>query len=397
MREDDRNIRSTARQKEVIEDVEEGDSETGILRSTGDGISDEGFDSSPPGPPGDVDSEFEDLFGTTTTEGTKRRRISMGEEMETPFRLHYKKPRDEIILSSSPGPQSSLDEPPSTPFPRPAPPTQGQTPAASITAKPSTPATAKPPFSHHPRFMFSATQLPPSSQTRTPFTPFTPAPAQHPPSTQQRRKPAFVLPRSPSPSNATEEATSLPTPFSPSSRTLRRRGRGGRQAGAPGYVPGGMAAEVRSWILETATKREQSDFSIAISTQSSSIDTKKYLATACVVQVHQTILGSSGPLAFVKAQMLQQPDSASGPACTSRNVVLLGSPRNHPDSPELKPDNVIGACRGLSWEIGLNQDNLEGFLKRGELGLSNMGDCQSSNTNAIDNERWLVVMEWDLL
>lgn len=398
--EGDRDIGSTAHQRKVIEDVEESECETGILRSTGDGISDEDLYSSPPEPPGDIDSEFEDLFRTTATERTKRRRISFGEEMETPSRPQYEQPRDEIILTSSPDLQSSLDEPPSTPFPRPAPQTLGQTPAASTaTTKPSTPATAKPPFGHHPRFMFSATHQPPLSQARTPFTPV-PAPAlgsQPPPSTQQRRKPAFVLPRSPSPSRAAEDTTSIPTPFSPSSRTLRKRGRGGRQAGALGYMPGGMAAEVRSWILETGTKREQSDFSGAISAQPSSIDTKKYLATARVIEVRQAVLGSSGPLAFIKAQILQQLVSESDPDNISKNLVLMGLPRNYQDSRELKPDHVIGLCRGLAWEIDLDENNAENIQKEGEIGFPDMGGCSSSNINAINDDHWLVVMEWDLL
>lgn len=401
MREDDTDIGSTACQRtKVIEDVEESECENGPLRSTGDGISDEDLHSSPPEPPGDIDSEFEDLFGTTTTERTKRRRISFGEEMETPSRPQHEQPRDDIILTSSPGLQSSLDEPPATPLPRLAPQTLGQTPAASTaTTKPSTPAATKPPFSHHPRFMFPATQQPPLSQARTPFTPV-PAPAlgsQPPPSTQQRRKPAFVLPRSPSPSRAAEDATSIPTPFSPSSRTLRKRGRGGRQTGALGYMPDGMAAEVRSWILETGMKREHSDFSGAIATQPSSIDTKKYLATARVIEARQTVLGSSGPLAFIKAQVLQQPISESDSDYISMNLALMGSPRNYQDSPELKPNHVIGLCRGLAWEIDLDQDNAENMQKKGEIGLPDMGDCLSSNINAINDDRWLVVMEWDLL
>lgn len=162
-------------------------------------------------------------------------------------------------------------------------------------------------------------------------------------------------------------------------------------------MPDGMAAEVRSWILETRTKREHSDFSGAISTQPSSIDAKKHLATARVIEVRQTVLGSSGPLALIKAQVLQQLISESDPDYISMSFVLMGSPRNYQDSPELKPDHVIGLCRGLAWEIDLDKDNAENMQKKGEICLPDMGDCSSSNINANNDDRWLVVMEWDLL
>lgn len=332
-------------------DVEESRHESGRRMARDDRISDGNLDSSPPDATGDVDSEFEDLFGTAAAERTKRRRISSGQEFENRA-LQRERPGDDISLTSSPGPQSSVDEPPATPFPRrPAAVAQDQDVDTSMI-------TPKPSFSHHPRFMFS-TQQPPS-QARGPFTPFKAAPAasvtpgsQPPPSTQ-RRKPAFILPRSPSPSRTAEET--IPRP-------VRNRGRAG-------YVPGGMAAELRSWILEAGMKREQLDFGSMGTMQS---DAKKYAMTVCLLQIH-----FAHGLTFVEGR--EQSDTES----KERNIVLIGSSRNHPEL-QLKAENVVGICRGSFWEIGLDQNSAVCSLD------------QSSYMNAIDNERWLVAMEWDLL
>lgn len=317
-----------------------------------EGISDGNLDSSPPNATGDVDSEFEDLFGAAAAERTKRRRVSSGEEIGNQDLLR-EKPRDEIILTSSPGPQSSVDEPSATPFPRrPAAVAQDQYVDISMV-------TPKPSFNHHPRFMFSTQQHP--NQTRAPFTPFkatsatvtTPG-SQLPPSTE-RRKPAFILPRSPSPSRAAEEISN--------SRSVRNRGRAG-------YVPGGMAAELRSWILEAGMKREQLDFSSMGPTHR---DIKKYAMTIHILQIHP-----AHGLAFIEGR--EQTDTES----KERNIVLVGSSRNHPEL-QVRAENTVGICRGSSWEIGLDQEN------------AGCSPDQPLNTNAINNERWLVAMEWDLL
>lgn len=383
----DRDAESTTRQREVIEDTA-GDE--GIARPQRSGVSDEGLDSSPPELEGDVDSEFEDLFAPTTTQRTKRRRLSLDAGDETPSRPQGRLQDDE--------PQSSWSKPPVTPFPRSKALLQSQNvTVATATPNPSTPATAKPLFRHHPRFMLSAnaSQQPPSSQTGTPFTP-APIPASQPPiSTQQRRKPAFVLPRSPPPSRADEDASSLPTPFSPSSRTLRRRGR--PRNNAPAYVSGGMAAEVRSWVLEMGIKREQSDlnFSTSNTTRPYSIDTRKYLLTARITSVRQAALASSGPLAFVQAQVISHPTSKSEETGSendydSRNILLMGTPRSRSEPYELKSESVIGVYRGLVWEIELREDDMDDLL-RDDSSQAGLADYQPSN------ERWLVVMEWDLL
>lgn len=400
MRYTDRDTESTARQREVIEDTGEDE---GIARPKKVGISDDELDSPPPELEGDVDSEFEDLFAPTTTQRTKRRRLSLDAENETPSHQQGRA-QDDNILTSSPEQRSSWNGPPITPFLRSKAPSQSQNVTVpTATSNPSTPATAKPSFRQHHRFILSAnaSQQAPPSQTGTPFTP-APIPASRTPiSTQQRRKPAFVLPRSPSPSREDEDVSFLSTPFSPSSRVFRRRGR--PRNNVPEYVPGGMAAEVRSWVLEMGTKREQLhlNFGTSNSMQQSSIDTRNYLLTARIKGARQTALASSGPLAFVQAQVISHPtpkyeETGNEIDYDSRNILLMGTPRSHSEPLELKPDSGIWVYRGLVWEIELKEDDMDDLM-RGDSSQAGLTDYQPSTTKTADHERWLVAMEWDLL
>ncbi|OJJ82535.1 uncharacterized protein ASPGLDRAFT_27367 [Aspergillus glaucus CBS 516.65] len=379
--------RDTAR-GDVIEDVEEDEHDT----SAGPSIIDEELDSTPPASV-ELDSEFEDLFGPP--ERTKRRRISPAPEPDDrPASRDYGGGRDDAILTSSPGHdlQSSWnEEPPVTPFPRrPRPTQQPQFQDEGIpagTPKPSTPATTKPAFRHHPRFLLS--QQPPSSTQSAPAS--APIFASQLPSSTPRRKPAFVLPRSPSPSATQEDTASLPTPFSPSSRTLHRRGRARHDV--PGYVPGGMAAEVRGWVLEMGTKREQLDSSVVRFGAQVGVDSRKYLVTTRIVKVVRSVLRSSGPVAFVEAELLSEGSISVDDG--RRNILLMGSPRSRPGDSELAQGSVVGVYRGLVWEIELDRDGVDALSRKDGVDVGNLGDYQSSNAN--DRERWLVVMEWDLL
>lgn len=374
---------STPRQREVIDDATDDEPDDGrepdTARPAKDGIFDDY--SSPPDTgteadaAGDVDSEFEDLFALPT-ERAKRRRVSAEPATATATATTPVRPCDDAtILTSSPELQP-WNEPPVTPFPR-RPRPQDQNAATNETPKPTPgPASAKP---FRPRFMFSASQAP-SSQARAPLTPASQTPTS---TSTSRRKPAFVLPRSPSPSREDEDPASLPTPFSPSSRTLHRRGR--VRSSAPGYVPGGMASEVRSWVLEMGTKREQLQPSPG--RQMFSTETKNYLITARITDVRRCALGSSGPLAFVEVQVQQQSQEVGD---SRRNILLMGSPRFRPGY-GLRVDDVIGVYRGLVWEIELNQDG-GNLLKEGP----NPTDL-AGYTHGDDPEKWLVVMEWDLL
>ena len=381
---------STPRQREVIDDatdedeLDECEREPDTARPARDGIFD--YSSSPDAgtgadAAGEVDSEFEDLFALPT-ERAKRRRVSAEPATATTTATTPVRPHDDTtILTSSPEPQP-WNEPPVTPFPR-RPRPQDQNAATNETPKPTPgPASAKP-FRHHPRFMLSASQAP-SSQVRAPPTPASQTPTS---TSTSRRKPAFVLPRSPSPSREDEDPASLPTPFSPSSRTLHRRGRA--RSNAPGYVPGGMASEVRSWVLEMGMKREQLQPSPG--RQMFSTKMNRYLITARVTNVRRSALGSSGPLTFVEAEVVQQPAEIEE-AVSRRNILLMGSPRFRPGYHELRLDDMIGIYQGLVWEIELNQDGVDDLLRRNpnptELTAYTYGD---------DSEKWLVVMEWDLV
>ncbi|ODM16419.1 hypothetical protein SI65_07926 [Aspergillus cristatus] len=371
---------------DVIEDAEDerdiGDSRRDILH--------EELDNTPIASV-ELDSEFEDLFGPP--ERTKRRRISPAPEPDNTPSRDYGGIQNDTILTSSPGAgpdsQSWNEEPPVIPFPRRPRPTQQpqfqDEPMPTGTPKPSTPATAKPAFRHYPRFLLSQ-QPPPSTQTSPASAPVF---ASQPPSSTPRRKPAFVLPRSPSPS-ATQDTASLPTPFSPSSRTLRRRGRARNDV--PGYVPGGMAAEVRGWVLEMGTKREQLDGPVARSDVQAGVDARKYFVTVRIVRVVRGVLRSSGAVAFVEAELITK-DTEGGKG-GSRNILLMGSPRSRSGGYDLQESSVIRIYRGLMWEIELDGDGVND-LARGNLGVADLDDRQPSSAD--DCERWLVVMEWDLL
>lgn len=369
---------------DVIQDAEDerdiGDSRRDIL--------DEEVDNTPTASV-ELDSEFEDLFGPL--ERTKRRRISPAPEADNAPSRDYRGVQNDTILTSSPGPdsQSCIEEPPVTPFPRrPRPTQQLQFQDEGIpagTPKPSTPATTKPAFRHHPRFLLS--QQPPSSTQTSPAS--APVFASQPPSSTPRRKPAFVLPRSPSPSATQEDIASLSTPFSPS-RTLRRRGRARNDV--PGYVPGGMAAEVRGWVLEMGTKREQLDSSVGRFDAQGVVDSRKYFVTARVVRVVRSVLRSSGAVAFVEAELLSKGSILED--AERRNLLLMGFPRSRSGDFQLGQGSVVGVYRGLVWEIDLDRDGVDHLVKY-DLGVADVDSHQPSAVN--DRERWLVVMEWDLL
>ncbi|RMZ38572.1 hypothetical protein AFCA_011513 [Aspergillus flavus] len=394
----DQDLRPTQRQKEIIEDSDDELEYNESRPSHNDITGSPDPDSSSPGDAGELEAEFEALFGPTTTR-TKRRRASL--DPQTPF-TQRRKHDDDIIQTSPPEVLSPTKDrtrlqiqTPNQTYPEINP---QQT---TTTPQPSTPATIKPTVRNNPRFMLSASQAFPSTQPQssarpTPFA--TPAPTSPPP----KRKPTFVLPRSPSPSQAPEDPSAIPTPFSPSSHTLRRRGRA--RSSAPSYLPGGMAAEVRSWILELSTKREQMQMNYRNRT-GAGLDLQRYLLVVRIADIRQSTLASSGPLAFVRGQpvtSLDDEEDASGHREGSgmKNILLLGTPRSqsagvssqHPDAsrvPELVGGNVVGVHRGLVWELDL-EDRLAGYGTHSDPERDGHG--QSGTTT-----KWLVCMEWDLI
>lgn len=149
-----------------------------------------------------------------------------------------------------------------------------------------------------------------------------------------------------------------------------------------------MAAEIRSWVLEMGTKREQLDSSVRFDLA----DAKKYLLTARITRVvRQSVLRSSGAVAFVEAQIISENNEEDREL---RNILLMGSPRHQSGDSELEHGRVIGVCRGLVWEIELDEDGIHNLAHKDGLDVGNLNACPS---NANDRERWLVVMEWDFL
>ncbi|KAE8374281.1 hypothetical protein BDV26DRAFT_47004 [Aspergillus bertholletiae] len=386
----DQDIRPTQRQKEIIEDSDDGLYHNGgEPRASPDGITGSPDpDSSPSGDASELDTEFEALFGPTTTR-TKRRCTSL--DPETPL-IQRRKYDDDTIQTSSPEAASPARDR-----------TQRQIPPRTTTTipQPSTPATTNPTFRNNPRFMLSTSQAFPSTQPHSSARPppfATPAPTSLPPTW----KPTFVLPRSPSPSHATDDPSAIPTPFSPSSRTLRRRGR--HRSVAHSYLPGGMAAQVRSWILEMSTKRDQMQMNSRARTGAGP-DLEKYFLVVRIADIHQSALVSSGPLAFIRGQPVTSADEDEDASDhhggnQMKNILLLGGPRSqpvglssqNPDSnrvPKLDGGNLVGVHRGLVWELDL-EDRLSGYGMQRDTGSEQHG--QSGTTT-----RWVVCMEWDLI
>ncbi|KAJ6111895.1 hypothetical protein N7523_007956 [Penicillium sp. IBT 18751x] len=380
-------------QRDVIEDSDDGEPFGDIDPKDAEGttLTDDVIDSSlseQAASPADLSIDFEAVFAPLR-DGHKRRRLSGG--------LHSLEDKlDQVTktLSTSPVPQKATYDPLKTPASRVAPRPVGldngiqATPgvlARPMGPVPSTPKNTTTPFRSKPRFVLS-NKKPLSSQT--PFraeTPFATQPTPPP----ERRKPAFVLPREPSPDAAAED---IPAPFSPSSRTLRRRGRG--RTGVPVYTPGGMAAEVRSWILEMGSKHE----GIAPSRHSETNASSKYLVTARAIHVSPGTLSSSGPVTLIRAEVLE---SCEGLEKERKflNIMAMGPPRSqlptsdgshtgHFHISSVQEGDLVGIYRGLTWEIELHDGQAFGATK--DLALN--GDLLNDT-----NQRWLVVMKWDLL
>lgn len=154
-----------------------------------------------------------------------------------------------------------------------------------------------------------------------------------------------------------------------------------------------MAAEVRGWVLEMGTKREQLDSSVVRVGAQVGVDSRKYLVTTRIVKVVRSVLRSSGPVAFVEAELLSEGSISVDDG--RRNILLIGSPRSRPGDSELAQGSMVGVYRGLVWEIELDRDSVDALSRKDGVDVGDLGDFQSSNAN--DRERWLVVMEWDLL
>ncbi|KAJ5153101.1 uncharacterized protein N7482_009579 [Penicillium canariense] len=391
------------RPRDVIEDYHDGEwlGNTEARNNEAMSPGDFAIDSSPlddSGTPVGPDTEFDTLF-TPTENGKKRQRLSAGEGQT----LDQKSNRQsEERQSSSPEPRRPTFDPLHTPAPRLAqrPPAQNLAAQATpgIPAKPGDagvgiPGSTKTPFRSRPRFMLS-TQKP---RSQPPFRAETPSATQSTPP-QERRKPTFVLPRSPSPNEASDN---IPAPFSPSSRTLHRRGR--PRSSVAGYVPGGMAAEVRSWILEVGSKREQAVINPAPveSNGSRVVDLTRYLLAARIVQVKPAGLKSAGALSFVLAEPVNNfPTGDEEPEILK--IMIMGPPRSRPAPhatlsrariPQpgfIHEGDLLGIYRDLAWHVTFGE--FQALSVANGLQTEPFQNCASGSP-----ERWLIVMEWDLV
>lgn len=384
----------------------------------------------------DIDAQFDILF-PPTPDRSKRRRVSSVVSDEEVEQVEQRLPRpaspaDSIRSSSSsssgpPSPSAARRQGSSSPFSNSRPTDRGsvaatETPGPSThktTARLQTPgppsSSTKTPFRSHPRFVLSASSRSLQTGSSTPS-----ATADTPSSSlQQRKRPNFILPRSPSPDadgNADAGSGSPPpAPFSPTSYRLHRRGR--PRTVSPNYLPGGLAAEVRSWVLEMGMKREQQQHLHSVPSAHHS----RYLFTARVDSCRNSMLGS-GPMIPIRGHLIDEGTSQSQTSASerssssSRNILLLGTPtsnqrtaqnNNSPHPPPsssrlsttLKHGAVIGVHRGLTWEIDLDKGFLRGQTDHKTLSNSDNHHHVSIPTPGEDKEmeKWLVAAEWDLL
>lgn len=347
-----------------------------------------------PATPGPLDEAFDAVFAPER-DGKKRRRLGTSEDLN----LAQKLQQPDSLPQLSPGPQEWPTAPLDSPDPRPTPGTIPQersiqgTPAprskfmSSGVMTPGT--TTKTPFRSKPRFMLStkkAPNTPPVFRTNSPL-------VSQPASPPERRKPAFILPRSPSPSATAED---IPAPFSPSSRALRRRGR--QRAGAETYTPGGMAAEVRSWILEMGSKREAIPNPILQPDQA-----RQYMLTARVLCANQTTFGSSGPLSFIQAESTEgRASTREGPEIM--HIMVMGQPRTKPSSWRIDDNrqfvviqtgDLLGIHHGFAWNLEFHANQPPGSHSVPDEVLQTLPPA--SDFSSASKKDWLVAMEWDIL
>lgn len=388
--------------------IEDSDDDEGFTEDWAHGtqwereeVIDDAINSIPPdetGAPGLFDDEFDALFAPER-DGTKRRRLETSERRSLGQKLEQDGP-----VPLSPEPQQRPTDLFDTPAPQPTPGAMPRdtniqgTPAARSQFMGSeilTPATTKTPFRSKPRFVLS-TKKPPDTQPI--FRGDKPLISQ-PGSPPERRKPAFILPRSPSPSAAADD---IPAPFSPSSRALRRRGR--PRVDAENYAPGGMAAEARSWILEMGSKRETVSALALQPNQAHGVS--RYLVAARVIHANQAVLSSSGPLTFIQAE-------AMGGSLPERErqgliyIMAMGLPRSKPASREItsppstvqtatiQPGNLLGIHHGLAWDVELRESQpLSSAMKSVEM---HQPTPSRTDVGRAPKKDWLVAMEWDII
>ncbi|KAJ6027343.1 hypothetical protein N7499_000898 [Penicillium canescens] len=386
--------------RDVIEDSDDAEliPTQGARDTTGNEFPDDAIESSAPEgsePPSVLDAEFDALFATTRE--NKRRRVEKTTPLPSTTRTGLdplsspptidNQATENISNGTEPNFAARENDVQRTPAPS----------ARLVAPGISTPANTQTPFRGRPRFMLSSTVKPPTSQSAPRFQAGT-----QEISPPERRKPTFVLPRSPSPN---QEAEDIPAPFSPSSRTLRRRGR--QRGGASNYTPGGMAAEVRGWILEMGTKRDSLPkpqmAKVPSTPEARALEVlEKYHVAVRVNHARHSTLSSCGPLAFLQGTVLGGHSVQGEVQDDSTKIMIMGHPRSKPPHSDifralhLQAGDLVGIHSGLTWDLELRAHLGEANLPDGDLPTS-QGELHGSDDRNNEKERWLVAMEWDLI
>ncbi|KMP05732.1 hypothetical protein CIRG_05413 [Coccidioides immitis RMSCC 2394] len=388
--------------KEVIEDSEgeeEGDLLQGIVETSRSGR--------PENEPGktvaDDDDEEMLLSFSLSQHQAKRRRLSISSADDLEVRPVSARELDQISSTSS-------ESPPSSPQAGPASPSAGNVDnllSPTVHPMPSTPfqPTGAASVPHHsssrgpPRFMFST---PISSTPRQPSGSNNATTAQ---TSTQRQKPRFVLPQTPSRRREPDISALLtsPIPFPYAKRHARSKSRT--------FIPGGMASEVRNWILDLGTRKQVSQSQAPPQTTQTQADQgereqpfDKYqlivqvgeIRTSAPTDVRRQGGQRQGRLGHPAPFTLISPSKVQPPTASQNNILLFGSPVSTvlPPMQKLQKGDWVGIRRGLVWDM-----EIEPF-HTGDASNNNANPEESDTISSIITRRtnvWLVSIEWDII
>jgi hypothetical protein len=167
-----------------------------------------------------------------------------------------------------------------------------------------------------------------------------------------------------------------------------------------------MAAEVRSWVLEMGTKREQ-----FLKPQSREIDSSnelgKYQVAVRVVHVSHSRLGACSSLAFLQAESIGGHLLQGNSSHDVLNILIMGPPRSKPDAcgsssyadkAMVNPlqGDLVGIHKGLTWNLQLG-DFYNQVTTQHQTPNSVAGGPSEDDEHKEPKKDWLVAMEWDLI
>ncbi|WEW60178.1 hypothetical protein PRK78_005663 [Emydomyces testavorans] len=384
---------SKIKPKEVIEDSDEED-DAGIF--TGNCPKNEYTGVN--GPDGDDDDDDQEMLlsASPSQRQSKRRRLSISsaDEEEEKGKSIITKALDHIISSppSTSSPAQTSDTLASPTFRR-VPSTPFQPPAASSATQHS--ASQKP-----PRFIFHSSMPGPQS----PWPPDTRTEPRSPTTTESLRKPRFALPHTPPRPDELNISALLTSPI-PFPR-FKQRGRA-KPPRAQNLVLGGMASEVRSWILELCTKTQvsvvhsqaapaksiqdgqqqetshhPSDSKYQVLARIDAVQFSSSISHRGYSQQDQARPGRPAPFALLAASEVRPP------AASQSNILLFGSPGYSalPRSKKPQRGDWAGIRRGLVWEMEIQPWE----TKRPP-------DSDTGTVKDVMMQKWLVGVEWDVL